>query len=413
MLGIESSCDDTGVALVTPSGRVVAEALSSSLAVHARESYGGVVPHIARREHERALPLLLAHVLAQAGVCCPPLSSESALSGANAPASSSSTSNTSSSSAGSERRARNQRLCAVAVTAGPGLAVCLSVGLETARNLAIESGLPFIAVNHLEAHALVARLAEPTLAFPFLVCLVSGGHTQLLYAQDVDRYLLLGGTLDDSLGEAYDKMARLLELEPTRENEPAGEMLERVARGGDAEAYRFPVPLAKQKTCDFSFSGLKTRVVREVASMGGVSQLGRQGVADVAASFQRAAVRHLRDRTGRALQWCQLNRPDSPPNALVVCGGAARNVHIRHMLQELAREYHVPAIFPPLPLCTDNGVMVAWAGAERLRRGLLDDPHTARFHPRWPLDRTNALMTSQIFPGHAYKRPHKSTLYDP
>ncbi|ELR15425.1 osialoglycoprotein endopeptidase, putative [Acanthamoeba castellanii str. Neff] len=340
VLGIESSCDDTGVALVTPSGRVVAEALSSSLAVHARESYGGVVPHIARREHERALPLLLAHVLAQAG---------SALSGANAPASSSSTSNTSSSSAGSERRARNQRLCAVAVTAGPGLAVCLSVGLETARNLAIESGLPFIAVNHLEAHALVARLAEPTLEFPFLVCLVSGGHTQLLYAQDVDRYLLLG---------AYDKMARLLELEPTRENEPAGEMLERVARGGDAEAYRFPVPLAKQKTCDFSFSGLKTRVVREVASMGGVAQLGRQGVADVAASFQRAAVRHLRDRTGRALQWCQLNRPDSPPNALVVCGGAARNVHIRHMLQELAREYHVPAIFPPLPLCTGTVLLL-------------------------------------------------------
>jgi N6-L-threonylcarbamoyladenine synthase len=136
-------------------------------------------------------------------------------------------------------------------------------------------------------------------------------------------------------------------------------------------------------------------------------------VADVAASFQRTAVRHLRDRTGRALQWCRLHRPDRPLNALVVCGGAARNTQIRQMMEDLAREHTVEAIFPPLSLCTDNGVMVAWAGVERLKRGLSDDPRTARFHPRWPLDRTGALMGQEIFPGHAYKRPHKSTLCDP
>jgi N6-L-threonylcarbamoyladenine synthase len=330
VLGLESSCDETAAAVLAPDGTILAEGVLSQEAEHAR--FGGVVPEIAARAHLAALPGLADRVLARAGIGF-------------------------------------ADLAAVAATSGPGLIGGLIVGAGFGKGVAIARGLPFVAVNHLEAHALTARL--PGLldggapAFPYLLLLVSGGHCQCVAVEGLGRYRRLGTTLDDAVGEAFDKAAKLMGL-PW----PGGPHLERLAAGGDARAVALPRPLLGRPGCDFSFSGLKTAVARAVA----------QGArpADVAASFQASVAAVLADRARHALAMM----PGA--SAVVVAGGVAANQGVRGALAGVAAAAGVPMLAPPLRYCTDNAVMVAWAGIERLRAGLVDGlDHAPR--PRWPL----------------------------
>ncbi|WP_198378215.1 tRNA (adenosine(37)-N6)-threonylcarbamoyltransferase complex transferase subunit TsaD [Neoroseomonas rubea] len=330
VLGLESSCDETAAAVLAPDGRILAEGVLSQEREHA--AFGGVVPEIAARAHLAALPGLAERVLKRAGLGFGDLG-------------------------------------AVAATSGPGLIGGLIVGACFGKGVAIARGLPFVAVNHLEAHALTARLPgllpEGAPEFPYLLLLVSGGHCQCVAVEGLGRYRRLGTTLDDAVGEAFDKAAKLMGL-PW----PGGPHLERLAAGGDASAVPLPRPLLGRPGCDFSFSGLKTAVARALA----------QGAAhaDVAASFQAAVAAVLADRARNALGVL----PDA--TAIVVAGGVAANQAVRSALAGVAGMAGVPMLAPPLRLCTDNAVMVAWAGIERLRVGLSDSlDHSPR--PRWPL----------------------------
>ena len=330
MLGLESSCDETAAAVLAPDGTILAEGVLSQEAEHA--AFGGVVPEIAARAHLAALPGLVDRVLARAGIGFADLG-------------------------------------AVAATSGPGLIGGLIVGAGFGKGVAIAQGLPFVAVNHLEAHALTARLPgllpEGAPAFPYLLLLVSGGHCQCVAVEGLGRYRRLGTTLDDAVGEAFDKAAKLMGL-PW----PGGPHLERLAMNGDPRAVALPRPLFGRPGCDFSFSGLKTAVARAVA----------QGArhADVAAAFQASVAAVLADRAGNAIAML----PDA--TAIVVAGGVAANQAVRSALTGVAARAGVPMLAPPPRLCTDNAVMVAWAGIERLRAGLSDGfDHAPR--PRWPL----------------------------
>jgi N6-L-threonylcarbamoyladenine synthase len=256
---------------------------------------------------------------------------------------------------------------AVAATAGPGLIGGVMVGLVTGKALAHAAGKPLIAVNHLEGHALSPRLADPDLQFPYLLLLVSGGHCQLLRVEGVGAYRRLATTIDDAAGEAFDKTAKLLGL-----GYPGGPAVERVAKDGDPRAVPLPRPLVGSAEPHFSFAGLKSAVARAAAS-------GEHGTADLAASFQQAVVNCLVDRSRIALAAC----PDA--TAFVVAGGVAANGAIRTALTDLAARFDKPFVAPPLWLCTDNGAMIAWAGAERFAAGLTDPLDTAA-RPRWPLD---------------------------
>lgn len=333
VLGIESSCDETAAALLRADGTVVAEAVLSQLADHA--PYGGVVPEIAARAHLAHLPALVRRVLEEAGI---------------APAG----------------------LAAVAATAGPGLIGGLIVGATLGKGIAIAQGIPYLAINHLEAHALSPRLPSVSpggLAFPYLLLLLSGGHCQCVAVEGVGRHRRLGSTLDDAVGEAFDKSAKLLGL-PW----PGGPHLERLAVGGDPARFALPRPLLGRPGCDFSFSGLKTAVAQVVAK--GLDEAGRR---DLAAGFQAAVAATLADRARHALAM----RPAA--TALVVAGGVAANGAVRAALGAVAQQAGLPLVAPPIRLCTDNAVMVAWAGIERLRLGLADPlDHAPR--PRWPLD---------------------------
>ena len=328
ILGIESSCDETAVAVVASDRRILAHRLAGQEAAH--RPFGGVVPEIAARAHVEILPQLVEEVLAQAGI---PLA----------------------------------RVDAIAATAGPGLIGGVMVGLVTAKGLALAAGKPLVAVNHLEAHALSPMLSDPDLAFPYLLLLVSGGHCQLLLVEGVGRYRRLATTIDDAAGEAFDKTAKLLGLPY-----PGGPAVERAAQAGDPQKVPLPRPLVGSDEPHFSFAGLKSAVVRARSS-------GRHADADIAASFQQAVVDCLVDRTARALAAA----PGA--NALVVAGGVAANQAIRAALAALAAGQGLPFVAPPLWLCTDNAAMVAWAGALRFEAGLtdgLDAPARAR----WPLD---------------------------
>ena len=330
VLGLESSCDETAAAVLAPDGTILAEAVLSQEKEHA--AFGGVVPEIAARAHLAAMPGLAATVLRRAGLGYGDLG-------------------------------------AVAATSGPGLIGGLIVGASFGKGVAIAQGLPFVAVNHLEAHALTARLPgllpEGAPAFPYLLLLVSGGHCQCVAVEGLGRYRRLGTTLDDAVGEAFDKAAKLMGL-PW----PGGPHLERLAAGGHARAVPLPRPLFGRPGCDFSFSGLKTAVARALA----------QGArpADVAASFQASVAAVLADRARHALAML----PQA--TAVVVAGGVAANGAVRTALAGAAATAGVPMLAPPLRLFTDNAVMVAWAGIERLRAGLTDPiDHNPR--PRWPL----------------------------
>ncbi len=328
ILGIESSCDETAAALVTSERRILAHKLAGQEAAH--RPFGGVVPEIAARAHVEILPPLIEDVLVEAGV-------------------------------------ELDEVDAIAATAGPGLIGGVMVGLVTAKGLALASGKPLIALNHLEGHALSPMLAEPGLDFPYLLLLVSGGHCQLLFVEGVGRYRRLATTIDDAAGEAFDKSAKLLGL-----GFPGGPAVEAAAREGNPAAVPLPRPLVGSAEPHFSFAGLKSAVLRARES-------GRYGPEDIAASFQRAAVDCLVDRTARAL------RSAGGATALVVAGGVAANQRVRSALTELATAHNLPFVAPPLWLCTDNAAMIAWAGALRFEDGLtdaLDVPARAR----WPLD---------------------------
>jgi N6-L-threonylcarbamoyladenine synthase len=336
VLGIETSCDETAAALVRADRRVLAAPLFSQLAEHA--PYGGVVPEIAARAHVEKLDLLVAQAMAEAGLGFPDLAG-------------------------------------VAATAGPGLIGGLMVGLLTAKTVALVHELPLVAVNHLEAHALTARLVQD-LDFPYLLLLVSGGHCQLVAVEGVGRYRQLGTTIDDALGEAFDKVAKMLGL-----GYPGGPAVEALARDGDPSRFDLPRPLRGSRSCDFSFSGLKTAVRHQILALG--AEAGRKRtMADLCASFQAAVGDVLVDRTERALRQFRATHPSC--HALVLAGGVAANRYLRERLEVTAAAQDVPLVAPPLELCTDNAVMVAWAGIERLRLGSADDQRQPA-RARWPL----------------------------
>lgn len=332
VLGIESSCDETAAALVTTGREILAQRIASQDAEHA--PYGGVVPEIAARAHVERLAPMIEAVLADAGVALSDLD-------------------------------------AIAATAGPGLIGGVMVGLVSAKALAMASDVPLIAVNHLEGHALSPRLADPDLEFPYALLLVSGGHCQILRVDGVGQYRRLATTIDDALGEAFDKTAKILGL-----GFPGGPAVERLAREGDPQAVPLPRPLKGSREPHFSFAGLKSAVLR-------AHQSGEHADADIAASFQQAALECVLDRLARALDAME------PVRALVVAGGVAANQRVRGALEQLARQRGMRFVAPPLALCTDNAAMIAWAGCERL--GLSNfraDPLDFAARPRWPLDPT-------------------------
>ncbi len=332
VLGIESSCDETAAALVTDGRVILAQRIASQDEAH--RPYGGVVPEIAARAHAERLTPLIEATLADAGMTLADVD-------------------------------------AIAATAGPGLIGGVMVGLVTAKALAMAGDKPLIAINHLEGHALSPRLADESLGFPYLLLLVSGGHCQLLLVEGVGRYRRLGTTIDDALGEAFDKTAKLLGL-----GYPGGPAVERLAREGNAKRVPLPRPLLGSAEPHFSFAGLKSAVMRAKVS-------GQHDDADIAAAFQQAAIDCLIDRSRRALQNA------GPVSALVVAGGVAANQAIRSALEALAAEHGLPFVAPPLGLCTDNAAMIAWAGIERLGQS---DPLDTPARPRWPLDPTAAAV---------------------
>jgi N6-L-threonylcarbamoyladenine synthase len=332
VLGIETSCDETAAALVDDGRRILAERLSTQLADH--RPFGGVVPEIAARAHLRILDGLIAETMAAAGIGFADLDG-------------------------------------VAAAAGPGLIGGLIVGVTTAKAIALVHDTPFVAVNHLEAHALTARLSDGV-DFPYLLLLVSGGHCQLLVVQGVGAYRRLGTTLDDALGEAFDKVAKLLGL-----GYPGGPPVERAARAGDPRRFALPRPMLGRPGCHFSFSGLKTAVLHAVDALP-AGPLATADIADLCAGFQAAAGDVLVDRSRHALRI-------SRARTLVVAGGVAANGYLRDRLATLAAAEGVRLVAPPQALCTDNGAMIAWAGVERLRLGLVD-PLDVAPRPRWPLD---------------------------
>jgi N6-L-threonylcarbamoyladenine synthase len=346
VLGIETSCDETAAAVVSLEngrGEILSSVVLSQIAEHA--AFGGVVPEIAARAHVEALDGVVSAALADAGLDLAAVD-------------------------------------AVAVTAGPGLIGGLIVGVMTAKALAAAAGKELIAVNHLEGHALTARLTD-RLGFPYLLLLVSGGHTQIVLVRGVGRYERWATTIDDALGEAFDKTAKLLSLPY-----PGGPSVEKAAARGDAARFALPRPLKGEARPDFSFSGLKT-AVRQTAKA--LEPLTEADVDDICASFQRAVSETLSDRVGRSLARFRAEFPDIASPALVVAGGVAANQELRSALVELCRRTGFHFVAPPLDLCTDNAVMIAWAGLERLSTGLAgEDAFDMAPRPRWPLDQDAA-----------------------
>jgi N6-L-threonylcarbamoyladenine synthase len=338
VLGIETSCDESAAAVVAITAarpKILSNLIRSQLAEHA--PYGGVVPEVAARAHLDHLHPLISRALAEAGVIV-------------------------------------GEVDGVAAAAGPGLIGGLIVGSTMAKGLAWAADKPFLAVNHLEAHALAGRLTEE-IDFPYLLLLVSGGHCQLLVCSGVGRYTRLGTTLDDAVGEAFDKAAKLIGL-----GYHGGPAIEAAAQDGDPTRFVLPRPMKGRPGCDFSFSGLKT-AVRQITSA--IGSLDSRDQADLAASVELAICDAVTDRTANAVAWFRRKYPEG--NSLVVGGGVAANRRLRRRLTSLADDTGLRFVAPPPALCTDNGAIIAWAGIERLRLGLVDGLN-APLKPRWPLD---------------------------
>ena len=347
ILGIETSCDETAAAVVERSadgaGRILSNVIRSQVDEHA--PFGGVVPEIAARAHVELLDGIIETALREAGVAL-------------------------------------SQVDAIAATTGPGLIGGLIVGTMTGKAIAAASGKAFLSINHLEGHALTARLTD-NLAFPYLLLLVSGGHTQILLVSGVGRYERWASTIDDALGEAFDKTAKLLGL-PF----PGGPEVEKAAMKGDGARFALPRPLMGDKRLDFSFSGLKT-AVRHAAE--DAAPLSAKDVSDLAASFQEAVADTLADRVSRSLSKFMERFPDVGNPVLVAAGGVAANKRLRLTLQAASVSHGFRFIAPPLALCTDNAAMIAWAGAERMALGaeyMVETP----IRPRWPLDELSASV---------------------
>jgi N6-L-threonylcarbamoyladenine synthase len=337
VLGFESSCDETGVALVCTEKGLLSHALHSQVAMHA--AYGGVVPELASRDHVRRIIPLTRAVLQEAGLSLHDVS-------------------------------------AVAYTAGPGLAGALLVGASVAQSLAWSLSIPAIPIHHLEGHLLSPRLADPCPAFPFVALLVSGGHTQLMRVDDVGCYTLLGETMDDAAGEAFDKTAKLLGL-----GYPGGPALARLAEHGNPEAISLPRPMLHSGNLDFSFSGLKTAVLTRLKDAQALAVVSDTLAADLAAATQQAIVEVLVSKSIKALDQTGLKR-------LVVAGGVGANRLLRAKLSHALIKRQAEAFFPPFELCTDNGAMIAFAAAQRITRGMVDltdHQHGFDVRPRWDL----------------------------
>jgi N6-L-threonylcarbamoyladenine synthase len=341
VLGIETSCDETAAAVVVregeAKGRILSNVVRSQLAEH--RPYGGVVPEIAARAHVECLDTLIEAALAEAGVTLSDLSG-------------------------------------IAATAGPGLNGGLVVGLVTGKALALAANKPFLAINHLEAHALTVGLTDG-LAPPYLMLLVSGGHTQTLLVEGVGHYRRIGTTIDDAIGEAFDKTAKLLGL-----GYPGGPEVERAARNGDASRFPLPRPMIGREEPHFSLAGLKTALRQRAEA---AAPLSERDVSDVCAAFEAAVCDVITDRVGRAMDIAESAFAPGAQRWLTVAGGVAANKSIAAALQKLASARGFKLAVPPPALCTDNGAMIAWAGAERLARGLVDGLDFAA-KPRWPLD---------------------------
>lgn len=342
VLGIETTCDETAVAVVSDhlggeGGEILSNEVLSQIAQHA--AYGGVVPEIAARAHIDVLDRLIVRALAKAKVDIADID-------------------------------------AIAAAAGPGLIGGVLVGLTAAKAIALAAGKPFIAINHLEGHALTARLTDH-LDFPFAALLISGGHTQLVAIKDIGAYRRLGSTIDDAAGEAFDKVAKMLGLPY-----PGGPQIEQLALEGDPHRFDLPRPMLGRGGADFSFSGLKTAVRQEILKLGEPTEMDKR---DLAASFQAAIVDVIVDRVRAGLRI--FSETEGRPHGLVIGGGVGANGAIRRALTRLCAESGLRFISPPANLCADNGAMIAWAGLERLKRGMVDDLGFAP-RPRWPLDAT-------------------------
>ena len=338
ILGIETSCDETGVAVYDSEAGLLAHRLYSQIDLHA--DYGGVVPELASRDHVRKMIPLLKELLAAAG-------------------------------------SRLDELDGVAYTAGPGLAGALMVGAVFGRTLAWSLGIPAVGVHHMEGHLLAPMLEANPPAFPFVALLVSGGHTQLMRVDGIGRYELLGESIDDAAGEAFDKVAKMLRLDY-----PGGPAVARLAEQGDDRRFDFPRPMLDRPGLDFSFSGLKTAVLNALNQTADYPQKS----ADIAASFQSAAVDTLSRKCERALKETGVKR-------LVVAGGVSANKLLRGKLADMAQRHRAEVFYPALPFCTDNGAMIAFAGAQRLLAGE-QQGLDIKVKPRWP-------MTELVAPGRA------------
>lgn len=335
VLGIETSCDETGVALFDSEEGLLAHVLYSQIAIHAE--YGGVVPELASRDHIRKTLPLVNEVLAKAGV-------------------------------------EPATLDGVAYTAGPGLMGALLVGAGIARSLAYGWGVPAIAVHHMEGHLLAPMLESPAPEFPFVALLVSGGHSMLVKVEGIGQYQLLGDTLDDAAGEAFDKTAKMLGLAY-----PGGPAVARLAEQGDSKRFDFPRPMVDRPGLDFSFSGLKTYTLNTLHKEGDDPQTK----ADIACAFEQAVVDTLAIKCRRALQETGLTR-------LVIAGGVSANLRLRQRLQQMVEKERAEVFYPRLEFCTDNGAMIAFAGCQRLQAG---QHETLAFsaQPRWGLEELTAV----------------------
>ena len=339
VLGIETTCDETAVSVVESNrdgeGRILSNEILSQIKAH--QAYGGVVPEIAARAHVEVVDILVKQALKTAGL-------------------------------------KLKDMDGIAAAAGPGLIGGVMVGLTTGKALALVTQKPFIAVNHLEAHALSPRLTDGV-DFPFLLLLASGGHSQLLFVRGVGDYVRIGTTIDDAIGEAFDKVAKMLGLPY-----PGGPEVEKLALEGNPEQFPFPRPMQGRKEPNFSLSGLKTAVRIEAEK---IAPLTGTDIKNLCASFQAAIVDVVADRTKMALRVVRADFGE--PTAIVIAGGVAANLAMRGALQRLAANNGLPLVAPPLALCTDNGAMIAWAGIERLRLGLIDGLDTPP-RARWALE---------------------------
>lgn len=331
ILGIETSCDETSAAIVTEEKEILSNIVYSQIKEHSK--FGGVVPEIASRSHLKCIEEVTKCAIDQA-------------------------------------RISPNEIDAVAVTAGPGLIGGVLVGVMYAKGLSFALNKPLIAVNHLEGHALTARMTNDV-KFPYLLLLVSGGHCQILVVEGVGKYHKLGGTLDDAVGEAFDKVAKMLGL-----SYPGGPIVEKLAKQGDELAYKFPIALKGREGCDFSFSGLKTSVRNLISKL----DLNEGIVADICASFQYAVSDNLIERLKNSVEMSKAWEIKQ----LVIAGGVAANQYLLSKITDTMRAYKIETIAPPIKLCTDNGAMIAWAGIERFRLGMIDNLEIVP-KPRWPL----------------------------